>query len=296
MSWFLYRAIRALLALPLFASLSLLLGGLLRSAADAQEIFDAALFQPVTASRSGARELVTPQGGAMSFTTGDFVEVVLPVDEYGSSCVVRSVLPELESSAEVDLEIAGRAVPGGPLTSFGVFASPANAGLPLSLAVPTRLAALRIEFRRNRNPNVPVPVLASLRVNALATTRVLEIAGHGWFRQAPPRGTWTSCALRVRNAWEDDFGLLFAAVGRPLLGSPIFLLPTARGGLLLDPAAMSLVEVRPLSGGSWYFVVSFPFDPAILSVPLHLQAVVGEGLASPQATQLFWTRPLTIHS
>ncbi len=288
MSFFAARKIRYLSALSL-----LFLSGFVRSEAVAQETFDAARFQPVSASRPGARLLVSPQGGAMDFTTGDFVEVALPVDEYGRPGIVRSLELAFLDSPWLDIEVLGRAVPGGSTTSFGVleFGNPSQL---ISLSAPTRLASLRLEVRHNRL--VRIPVLASLRVLALATTRILEIEGHGWYRQAPPPGAWTSFALRIRNTWEDDFGLLFASVGQPVLASPIALLPAARGGLLLDPSSTSLLEARPLTGGSWYFVVSFPFEPALLSAPIHLQALLGEGLATPQALQLFWTRPVTIYT
>lgn len=193
-----------------------------------------------------------------------------------------------------ELEILGRAVPNGPLTSFGLFYYDFNRN-PMRLPVPTRLASFRIEHRRNFGGNAGE--LTRIRIFAIESSRTFSIDGNGWFVTRPATGAWTSIALTIHPEAQDNFGLLFISVGSPLSNVPFLLMPTAQGGFLLDLENLSLVDARPLIGtGAWPFVVSFPYDPAVLSAPIHLQAVLGDVFTNPIQPLLFWTRPITIHS
>jgi hypothetical protein len=263
--------------------------------AAAQSTYEVASFQRVTSSQADAERLFTPAGGTIAFGVRDFVEVELPVDEHGRHLAVSHLFVQTGSNSAVEIEVFGSAVAGGPLTSFGLRQVDAQPN-PIGLASPTRLAAVRLEFRRNLGAN-PSGQLSQVRVHALLSSRAIAITGHGWYVSQPSSGSWTSFALEISPSVQDNFGLLFVSVGSPLLATPILQIPTGNGGLLLDPASISLIDARPLNGvTSWPFVASFPFDPAIVSAPIHLQAVLGDALTRPSQPLLHWTRPVTIYS
>ncbi|MBL8896094.1 MAG: hypothetical protein JNM84_00630, partial [Planctomycetes bacterium] len=255
------------------------------------------IYAPVRTSVAAAKGLFTPQGlrGAPSqslpaFGVGDWIELDLPRDEEGRVARIAYLASRSELTTGLFFDVLAKATDTSPLRPIGELLVEQNENPLFPRLFPLHEPATLVRLVA-RNATAGPASISWLGVAALTRTRhKVEIVQHSWYLQAPQAGTPAAASLRLPAS--GSLGLLFGAPGPSILAQHIGVGLPGFGGLLLDPRVAELLQTEVFVGGGWRVDFYFPFDPILLSTPVHFQAALVR-LDPLLGTVVTWTPPIT---
>ncbi|MCB9881386.1 MAG: hypothetical protein H6834_06315 [Planctomycetes bacterium] len=256
------------------------------------------IFAPVRSSVPEARYLFTPEGlrptvVAPQFDAGDWIEIDLPRDEEARPARIAYLTAyalDPNSNPQQTFDLWIKATETSPFVASGTFeAGGTHPYYPNPF--PTHIEAVTVRLVAQAPPSSTFQIWWIGVASLYRTSRPVHVLEHGWYRQPPTQGTETGLTLEFDLRAQDLFGILLAAPASAALSQPLYAGLPGNGGLLLDPNAAQVMDTEMFLGAPWRVTFRFPFDPALLGAPIHLQAAY-LGQHQVFGTVLDWSPPL----